>query len=99
VIEFARNASRQKALTPDELVRLGQRMLAADNKEEAERLRQELVSSFYGEKSDLCGRDQEIPIPNWHKTVLDERERQIAEGKATFVDWETAKEHIRKRIS
>jgi hypothetical protein len=50
VIEFARNASQQKALTPDELVRLGERMLAADNKEEAERLRQELVRGFYGEK-------------------------------------------------
>lgn len=48
---------------------------------------------------DLCGHEEEIPIPDWHKTVLDERERQIAEGKAMFVDWETAKERIRKRIS
>ena len=48
---------------------------------------------------DLCGREEEIPIPDWHKTVLDERERQIAEGKAKFVDWETAKESIRKRTS
>jgi hypothetical protein len=48
---------------------------------------------------DLCGREEEIPIPAWHKTVLDDRERQIAEGKAKFIDWEKAKENIRKRIS
>jgi len=48
---------------------------------------------------ELCNREEEIPVPDWHKTVLDERERQVAEGKATFVDWETAKQRIRKRIS
>lgn len=48
---------------------------------------------------ELCSREEQVPIPDWHKTLLDERERLIAEGKATFVDWETAKERIRKRIS
>ena len=50
VVEFARNAPKRKALTPNELVRLGEQMLATDNKEEAERLRQKLVSGFYGEE-------------------------------------------------
>lgn len=48
---------------------------------------------------DLCRHEEEVPIPDWHKTVLDERERKVAEGKATFVDWESAKERIAKRIS
>ena len=48
---------------------------------------------------ELCSREEEIPVPEWHKVVLDERARQIEEGKATFIDWETAKERIGKRIS
>ncbi len=48
---------------------------------------------------ELCSREEEIPVPDWHKRVLDARERQIEEGKATFIDWETAKERIAKRIS
>ena len=48
---------------------------------------------------ELCRREEEIPVPEWHKVVLEERERQIEEGKATFIDWETAKERIGKRIS
>lgn len=48
---------------------------------------------------ELCDREEDVPMPEWHKTVLDERERQIGDGKAKFVDWETAKGNIRNRIS
>lgn len=48
---------------------------------------------------ELCRREEEIPVPDWHKELLDERQRQIEEGKATFTDWETAKQRIAKRIS
>jgi hypothetical protein len=48
---------------------------------------------------ELCRREEEIPVPDWHQQVLDERERQIEEGKAIFTDWETAKKRIAKRIS
>jgi putative addiction module component (TIGR02574 family) len=48
---------------------------------------------------ELCGREEDVPVPDWHKAILDEREQQIAEGQAVFVDWENAKERIRKRIS
>ena len=47
---------------------------------------------------DLCRREEDIPLPNWHKELLDERQQQI-EGKAKFVDWETAKERIARRTS
>ncbi len=46
---------------------------------------------------DLCRREEDIPVPDWHKEVLDERERQLAGGQAAFVDWETAKERIARR--
>ena len=48
---------------------------------------------------DLCRREAEIPVPDWHKELLDERQQQIEEGKAKFVDWETAKVRIAKRTS
>jgi Putative addiction module component len=33
-------------------------------------------------------------VPPWHKELLDERERLVAEGKAHFIDWEDAKKQI-----
>jgi len=47
---------------------------------------------------DLCRHDA-VPIPQWHKEILDERRRLIDEGKARFIDWETAKSQIRERTS
>ena len=49
--------------------------------------------------SDLCSNQNQIPVPQWHKDILDRREKLIKEGKATFVDWETAKKRIADRIS
>jgi hypothetical protein len=48
---------------------------------------------------DLCRREQDVPVPQWHKDLLDERERLIEQGKARFIDWETAKKHISERTS
>ncbi len=47
----------------------------------------------------LCRDEEQLPVQEWHKQVLDERRRQIDAGEAKFVDWETAKAHIRERIS
>jgi Putative addiction module component len=46
--------------------------------------------------SDLCRGEQNIPVPQWHKDLLAERERLVREGKAHFTDWETAKKNISK---
>jgi len=43
--------------------------------------------------------EAELEVAQWHKDVLDERERLVREGKATFIDWETAKQEIRDAIS
>jgi hypothetical protein len=34
--------------------------------------------------------------PEWHREVLEERERQITAGEAHFIPWEQAKTEIRK---
>ena len=43
---------------------------------------------------DISGEEQNLEVPQWHKEVLDERERLLAEGKAQVVDWEDAKRQI-----
>jgi len=48
---------------------------------------------------DLCRREESVPVPQWHKDILDERERAIEQGKARFIDWETAKKRISERTS
>ena len=47
---------------------------------------------------DLARSPESIESPAWHKDTLDQRKRRIAEGKARFVDWETAKTEIRKKL-
>jgi len=41
--------------------------------------------------------EDQVPVPDWHKQVLDERQRQIDAGEATFVSLEEMKECVRKR--
>ena len=48
---------------------------------------------------DLCRREEAVPVPQWHRDLLDEHQRLIGEGKARFIDWETAKKHISERTS
>jgi hypothetical protein len=47
----------------------------------------------------LCRREEAVPVPQWHKDLLDERERLVEQGKARFIDWEAAKKRISERIS
>lgn len=43
---------------------------------------------------DLAGSEENVETPEWHKDILDHRERLITEGKAHFIDWEQAKKEI-----
>lgn len=43
--------------------------------------------------------EAELEVPQWHKDILDERERLVQEGKATFIEWETAKQQIKDAVS
>lgn len=46
----------------------------------------------------LCRHDA-VPVEQWHKDTLDERQHLIEEGQAKFSDWQTAKNRINKRVS
>ena len=45
---------------------------------------------------DLSAQESTVEVPQWHKELLDERERLVAEGKAPFLKWEDAKKQIQK---
>ncbi len=44
---------------------------------------------------DLTKNESEYPSPNWHKDVLELREKRAIEGKEEYLDWEAAKKNIR----
>jgi hypothetical protein len=45
---------------------------------------------------DISREEDKLDVPQWHKDILDERERLIADGKAKFIDWEEAKKEIKE---
>ena len=47
---------------------------------------------------DISRSEAVLEVPQWHKDILDERERLIAEGKARFIEREDAKEQIRQAV-
>jgi hypothetical protein len=48
--------------------------------------------------ADLSREPDRIESPAWHKNVLEETERRVESGEATFSDWEKAKISIRDRL-
>ena len=47
----------------------------------------------------LCRREEGLPMLQWHKDLLDEREGLVRDGKARFTDWETARRRITGQTS
>ena len=48
---------------------------------------------------DLRSSPEAVPSPSWHKKILAGRRRRAKTGRAKFLDWETAKADIRKKLS
>ncbi|APF18360.1 Putative addiction module component CHP02574 family protein [Caldithrix abyssi DSM 13497] len=48
--------------------------------------------------SDLIKYEKQIPSSLWHKAVLEEREKKIKDGKEAILNWNEAKDKIRKYI-
>jgi len=46
----------------------------------------------------LATNASEVVSPEWHGEVLAERDRLIASGEETFIDWETAKKQLREEL-
>ena len=48
---------------------------------------------------DICRVVPDFSSPEWHESILREREQRIKEGKDQFLDWDHAKRHIQDHIS
>ncbi|HEY5073556.1 MAG TPA: addiction module protein, partial [Pyrinomonadaceae bacterium] len=48
---------------------------------------------------DLCQHEEALPVHDWQKEVLDERERMIKRGDSKFSNWEEAKKRIARETS
>ena len=60
---------------------------------------QEKLAAMESLWEDLARTPEAIESPAWHKEILEERLQRLAEGKTEFIDWETAKEALRKKLS
>jgi Putative addiction module component len=59
---------------------------------------QEKLAAMESLWTDITGSAKPIKSPSWHKRILSERRMRIANGKARFIDWDTAKAEIRKKL-
>jgi len=49
--------------------------------------------------NDLSQHEAALPVHQWQKEILDERERLVERGEAQFSDWEEAKKRITGQVS
>lgn len=54
-----------------------------------------LVESLWEDLSPVAAG---LPVPQWQREVLDERETRVAEGTARYIDWEIAKREILEAV-
>jgi len=47
---------------------------------------------------DLSRDSESLPVPAWHRDVLLAREMKVSDGTAAYMDWEQAKDLIRKNM-
>jgi hypothetical protein len=48
---------------------------------------------------DLARSPEAVQSPDWHREILDARQKRVADGTARFVQWDEAKAEIRKKVS
>ena len=46
---------------------------------------------------DLRAQAERVPVPQWHKDLLDERRQAVAEGREELVDWDSIKDSLPSR--
>lgn len=47
----------------------------------------------------MSHRPEDVESPAWHREVLEERERALANGEIEFMEWDEAKAFIRQRTT
>lgn len=47
--------------------------------------------------NDLSSDEEQVESPDWHKEALLETERRFSSGQEEILDWQNAKQELRKR--
>ena len=66
-------------------------LIATESLSRLDKLR--LIEQFWEE---LSSDPEALDSPHWHAEALAEAELALASGQATFMEWETAKAHLRE---
>lgn len=48
--------------------------------------------------ADISRQPADLPSPAWHRDILQERRRLVAEGQLKFLDWDTAIAELREEV-
>ncbi|HEY5910324.1 MAG TPA: addiction module protein [Verrucomicrobiae bacterium] len=43
---------------------------------------------------DLRAQAERVPVPQWHRDLLDERRKGVAEGREEILDWDSIKDSL-----
>jgi putative addiction module component (TIGR02574 family) len=46
---------------------------------------------------DLRAQAEQVPVPQWHKDLLDERRKAMEEGREEVLDWDSIKNSLGSR--
>ena len=46
---------------------------------------------------DLRAQAERVPVPQWHRELLDGRRKAVEEGREAFLDWDTVKDSLPSR--
>jgi len=46
---------------------------------------------------DLRAQAERVPVPQWHKDLLDERRKSVEEGREELLDWDSIKDSLPSR--
>ncbi|MDA8016559.1 MAG: addiction module protein [Thermoanaerobaculia bacterium] len=48
--------------------------------------------------NDLSRNAEAVPVPDWHLTELQERERRLQDGRSTLSDWSDVRRRLRDAV-
>ncbi|HNI09111.1 MAG TPA: addiction module protein [Rhodocyclaceae bacterium] len=66
-------------------------LIATESLSRSDKLR--LIEQLWEE---LSREPESVDSPSWHAEALAEAEQAVADGKATFMEWEAAKDSLRR---
>ena len=46
---------------------------------------------------DLRAQAERVPVPEWHRDLLDERRKAVEEGREELLDWDSIKDSLPSR--